>query len=311
MALLGLGAWQVMSAYDVSLWYLFAAAAGLAAFFLHALAKNQEHLLYMPRAMPQFVRPSDNPPNFRSPEEYRIPFEDVRLETEDGERLHAWLLLAPESRARPTILFLHENAGNMGFRLPILAALYHRLRANILVLSYRGYGESTGTPGEEGLVTDARTALRFLRACDRVDASRIVLFGRSLGGAVAIALATHADALEAPAVRAVVVENTFTSISDLVDSLFSFARPFKRWLLRLRWHSLARVAQVRVPILFLAGQQDEVVPPSHMAALYEAARRARFRTRVKFPLGSHNETWTQPGYYEALQSFVERVFEGQ
>lgn len=182
---------------------------------------------------------------------------------------------SPYSRHVPTVLYLHENAGNMGMRLFNLRLLLTRLHCNVLILSYRGYGASSGAPSERGLVADADAALRHLALRPDIDPARIFLFGRSLGGAVAIAAAARHPEL----VRGVVVENSFASINLLVDSIFPILAPVKERVLRLRWFSDRRAPAIRAPVCFVAAQQDEVVPAAHADRLLEAATGAPARVR--------------------------------
>jgi pimeloyl-ACP methyl ester carboxylesterase len=203
----------------------------------------------------------------------------------------------PLSRHVPTLLYFHENAGNMGLRLFNIRLLAARLHVNVFILSYRGYGESTGAPSEPGLIADADAALAHLATRPDIDPTRIVVFGRSLGGAVAIATAARYPGV----VRGLIVENTFSSIYSLVDSLFPVLAPFKDRILRLRWPSDARIAAVRAPVLVIAAQQDEVVPVSHGEVLLQAAVRAasrvrpcRFHLPPRFPIVLHTFSLLPP-----------------
>ncbi|KAK9687389.1 bem46 protein, variant, partial [Basidiobolus ranarum] len=115
-------------------------------------------------------------------------YEDVTLTTSDGEELKAYLITRETeeiTRKAPTLLYLHANAGNMGHRLPIAKRFHQRFRCNILMLSYRGYGFSTGSPSESGLRIDAQTALNFILGHPLLKNTKIVVYGQSIGGAVA------------------------------------------------------------------------------------------------------------------------------
>lgn len=273
--------------------------------FLFFLYKCQENLLYQPAVYAQCIKPSQNPPNYKSPSEHDMNYEDVYLTTSDGLKLHGWWLSHEEPRSRPTILFFHANASNMGFRLPNLVLLHKHLGYNVFIVSYRGYGESEGTPGEEGMLLDAESAWQHLNAHKDVDPDKIVVFGRSLGGAVAIAVAAKHGGV----VRGLILENTFLSINVLVDKLFPFLKLLKKWLLRLKWESGTRIASVTAPVLFLSGEQDEVVPNWHMTALHDKATGAAKRTFMQFPAGKHNDTWLVGGsqYVYAVADFVKEV----
>jgi len=260
--------------------------------------------------MAQFITPSQNPPTYRDPAEHSMLYENVYFTTSDGVKLHAWFIHQPEPQCHPTIVFFHANAGNMGFRLANLKQLYESLHVNILITSYRGYGESEGSPSEDGLILDAQAAWQYISLRADVNQDAIVCFGRSLGGAVTIALAAeHTDKM-----RGVVLENTFTSISDLVDTLFPLLRVFKHQILRLRWESIKRIPKVSVPILFISGGMDEVVPKVHMQNLHAAAAAVGAESKKWFfcPEGMHNDTWQKagPAYTDAIRDFLAEVVPG-
>jgi len=281
-----------------------AVVIALACLFLYTIYKHQDQLLYQPKAFPDYLIPSQNPAPYRSPADLNMEhFEDVYLTTPDGVKLHAWHIYHPEARLWPTVLYFQGNAANMGFCLPNIAQFYLGLKLNVFVLSYRGYGESQGAPSEEGLVSDAETAMEYLLSSPRVHPQKIIVFGRSLGGAVALSLAARYQ----KHIAGFILENTFTNIGDMVDSVFPFLRPFKRCMLRIDWPNLKRIAAVSRPILFIAGQLDEIVPVTHMDRLYHAAVRSQ-RTFARFPSGSHNDTFMKRGYLETVANWLHSVF---
>ena len=157
------------------------AASGLiAAYFL------QNKILYLP-SLPGLPRkPEDNPPMYRSPDERGLPFEQFTLVTEDSVKLSGWFIHQPQSALATTIVFMHENAGNIGFRLDFFQMLHAHLKVNIIAVSYRGYGYSQGSPSEHGIQQDAKAVLKYTFETAPIDRSKVIVFGRSLGGAVAI-----------------------------------------------------------------------------------------------------------------------------
>ncbi|CAE8676559.1 unnamed protein product [Polarella glacialis] len=285
-------------------------------FFIVNLIMRQESMLYVPCVMAGMQKPSDNPEGMRSPEDKGLKFEDVYLQTGDGLRIHGWFMPVGDeaaTKSAPTLLFCHANAGNIGLRVPNFAEILIKLRVNVFALDYRGFGESEGTPSEEGLIEDALSAWRWLwQAADagRIDGSQMFVFGRSLGGAVAIALAAALqERSERPAPRGLILENTFTSISAVVDALFPIlAIPYlKKRFLRLKWESMERVRDLEVPLLFLTGQKDEMIPTAHSQQLHARAEKSKLRRHVFFPEGSHNDTWEKGGeqYWEVQASFLQ------
>lgn len=290
--------------------------AGLAAVVAGLLYAKQDNLLYFPEIGGIPRRPSQNPRRYRSPAEHDIPFESHMIACQDGVKIHSWLLLHPDSRnaQKPTIIFFHGNAGNIGLRLPNAIQMYRDLNANVMMVEYRGYGESDDVPpSEAGLKLDAQAALRFICDHPSIDSSRIFVFGRSLGGAVGFHLAHYAQQNSLP-VAGVLVENTFTSISDMVDHLMPYVKLLKPLVLRIGWDSSRIVSSIRAPTLYLAGEADELVPHPMMLQLYKSSNKASLLARMYvIPGGTHNETWLQGGrtYWDRIRSFIAEALAAQ
>lgn len=220
-----------------------------------------------------------------TPPDMGLSFEDVRISTSDGERLHGWMIRAlnetrsqnAEDPAR-TILFFHGNAGNISSRVPLARGLAE-LGYDVLLVDYRGYGRSTGRPTEEGLYEDARAAWQYLTTDRSVPEGDIIIYGRSLGGGPAAWLATQVQA------RALVLESTFTSVPDIAAHHYPFLPV--RWLSRIRFDTASRVGQVGMPVHIIHGRNDEVVPFEHGEALHASARSPKSFTATG---DSHNQT---------------------
>ncbi|CBZ50427.1 hypothetical protein NCLIV_008960 [Neospora caninum Liverpool] len=277
----------------------------------------QEKLLFYPGVPQGFETPDKNPKGLRSPAERGLPFEELWLRTVDGVKLHCWLIkqkLPQVSAHAPTLIFFHGNAGNVGFRLPNVELLYKHVGVNVLIVSYRGYGFSEGSPTEAGVYRDAEAALDMLVERQeelQIDAKRIFLFGRSLGGAVAIDLAVQ----KPHQVRGVIVENTFTSLLDMVLIVFPLLRPFQRIvkvLQRLYMDNGEKVQRLRLPILFISGQKDELVPTRHMKRLFELCA-SPLKEKEDVPLGAHNDTWEWAiggkSYYDRIAAFIQHALQ--
>jgi fermentation-respiration switch protein FrsA (DUF1100 family) len=184
------------------------------------------------------------------------------------------------------------------------------LACNVLLLSYRGFGKSEGSPSEAGLQLDALAALDWVRSRKALDRSRVFLFGRSLGGAVAAALAASRPG----AVAGVILENTFTSINAMAGSLLSLlgslvgpGKPLA-FLVQDSWRTVDRVGGISAPVLFVCSLRDEMVPPSQMRELW-ARRNAAARCEwLELPRASHMDAWAVGGvaYWDGLRSFVRR-----
>lgn len=202
--------------------------------------------------------------------------QDVVLETSDGLRLGAWYLPAPGEG--PAVLVANGNGGNRTARAPLAAAL-HRAGLSVLLFDYRGFGENSGTPSEEGLALDAAAARDWLAARAEVDEQRLVYFGESLGAAVAVRLA-----IEHPP-AALVLRSPFTSLVDAGRVHYPWL-PLER-LLRDRYPSIDRIADLRAPLLVIAGDRDSIVPVSLSRRLFDAAPEPkRF---VLIPGADHND----------------------
>lgn len=158
---------------------------------------------------------------------HNLPYETVTLKTCDNITLHAFWIRQPEEKCKfsPTFVYFHGNAGNMGHRLQNAWGIYHNLHSNVLMIEYRGYGLSKGSPSEKGLGIDGRTALDYLFTRHDLDHNQIILFGRSLGGAVAIDVAS--DIEYSDKIMCVIVENTFTSIPEMAIEL---VHPYVKYL---------------------------------------------------------------------------------
>ena len=195
-----------------------------------------------------------------------------------------------------------------GHRLLNAKGLVQAVGCNVCLLEYRGYGHSDGSPSEEGIYMDAQAALDHLSQRSDIDPNKILVFGRSLGGAVAIEIASRCENREK--VAGLIVENTFTSIPDIARTLFSFraVRMIPTWFYKNQFKSRWKVCRICVPVLFLSGAADQLIPAKMMTDLYNACG-AEFKSLARFPGGTHNETWTCPHYYHALLYFMEEVRE--
>ena len=265
----------------------------------------QNAMLYHPEIPGVGRDPAKNPPQLRNPSEWGIPYEDVTVETEDKVQLHCWFLRQAAPASAPTLIFFQENAGNMGMRLPSMNQFYKSLGMNVFMVSYRGYGKSQGTPTEDGLQMDAEAVLEHVWNRPDVDKKRVLILGRSLGGAVSVYIAQkHPEK-----VKGLILENTFTSIADMVDVVLPLVAPLKHLVLRIGWKSLDRISTITTPILFVSGRRDEIVPARHMDALMHAATSSIYCTMHKVENGQHNDTWTKNigAYNAAVQAFMTKI----
>jgi fermentation-respiration switch protein FrsA (DUF1100 family) len=230
------------------------------------------------------------------PRELGIEAREVWLDTADGVRIHAFFLPGAPDRDR-SILFLHGNAGNASHRLPYAAEMA-RLGSDVLLLDYRGYGLSQGVPSEAGVYADARAGLAYLTGERGLPSRRVVLFGESLGGAVAIDLAAKRE------LAGVIVSSTFTSLADMG---WSMAGPFGWWLAGDGFDSLARIGSLQAPLLAFHGDRDELVPIDLGRRLFEQAPEPKEFHVIRG--AGHNDTVDVggAGYFAAIARFLDAV----
>ncbi|APX92006.1 alpha/beta hydrolase [Halomonas sp. 1513] len=247
----------------------------------------QERLLYLPHAGREHVA---------TPADRGLAWEDVTLTTEDELALDAWWLPAPEPRG--SLLFFHGNAGNISHRLESIAQ-FQRLGLSVLIIDYRGYGRSEGRPSEEGTALDARAAWQWLQDEAGVAPDETVVFGRSLGAAVAAELAASLEQQTAPA--AVILESPFRSVPELAQRLYPFLPA--RWLARIDYPVESYVTRISAPLLVIHSRDDEVIPYDEGEAVYRAANAPKQLLTIS---GGHNTGFvdSEADYLEGIDAFL-------
>jgi fermentation-respiration switch protein FrsA (DUF1100 family) len=258
------------------------------------------------------------------PADFGLPFDDVYFTASDGVRLHGWFVpgaggsveqsnigtelrsesvplfqgsSVPAAPGGVTWLWCHGNAGNISHRLENLRLLHDELGVAVFIFDYRGYGRSEGSPSEEGTYRDAEGAVDYVLSRPDVQPERTFYFGRSLGAAVAVELATRRPPF------ALILESPLPSIAELARHHYPFLPV--RGLLRTKYDSLSKIARVRVPLLVLHGDQDEVIPFEAGKKLFEAANEPKRFYTIRG--AGHNDTYVVGGreYFRALREFVE------
>lgn len=229
-----------------------------------------------------------------TPADWAMSYEDVSLKSADGIELHGWYIPAP--RAERVVLFLHGNAGNISHRGESIA-IFRRLGLDVFIFDYRGYGRSDGEPGEAGLYQDAAAAWRYLVETRGVSPGNIVVFGRSLGGAVAAQLASRVQ----PQPGGLILESTLSSARDFAKAAFPLLS--RVLVVRYQFDSVARLAQVRCPVLVLHSPTDEIMPYRLGEKLYQSAHEPKRFVALR---GDHNSGFmqSQPQYEQALGEFI-------
>ena len=232
-----------------------------------------------------------------TPADVGLEYSDVYLTTADGLRIHAWHV---PGESDTTLLWMHGNAGNISHRVDNIAVLNSQTGLGVLIVDYRGYGLSDGSPSEKGLYLDAEAAFDHLVTERGLDSAQdIVLFGRSLGVGVASEMATR------HAVRCVILESGFTSIIGMAratrpDWLAYVLMP----LIRARYDTLSKMARIQSPVMIVHGDRDEIVPFQMAEQLFEAASEPKRFHAIRG--ATHNDVYERGGaaYFRALREFV-------
>jgi hypothetical protein len=264
-----------------------------------------------------------------TPASYGVPFEEVRFTAADGVKLHGWYVApeppkgagpgkpggsdiptgsgnpdsshiqddpdGPDGSHGAVILWAHGNAGNLSHRAENIAFIRRELGAGVFLFDYRGYGLSEGSPDEEGLYADARAAYAWLRG--RTSPGRIFLFGRSLGAAVMVKLAS--EGVEA---RGLILESTFESLLAMGKKMFPIL-PVD-WIITQKFDTAALIPSVKMPVFVLHGSADEIIPFSQGQAVFSLAPRPKRFFRI---IGAgHNDTYRAggPSYWDAWREFL-------
>lgn len=278
----------------------------------------------------KMIYPSSMPPGSREkvprPSEFDMKdWEEIELTAPDQVVTKAFLILAARRaekplsgktledwrRSRPTVLMLHANAGNVGHRLPIAKILVEQFECNVVAISYRGYGHSSGTPSEKGILLDAQTAVEYIKSHPLLESSPLFLYGQSLGGAVAVALAS--DQINKGRITGVILENTFANLRKLIPVVMPLIGPLA-FLCHQTWYSDRRMRQMaggaEAPaFLFLSGTKDDLIPTPHFRILYDLCPSTQKRWKA-FKEGTHNDTCLQKDYFPTMGSWIEEIYLG-
>jgi pimeloyl-ACP methyl ester carboxylesterase len=228
----------------------------------------------------------------QTPANWGLDYEDAVFETEDGVRLHGWFLPKPE--AEQVLLFFHGNAGNISHRRESIE-IFHRLGLNILIMDYRGYGKSEGKPHEQGFYKDAKAAWRYLTVEKGFEPRNVIIFGRSLGGAVASRLAADVPA------RGLILESTMSSAKEFAREVFSVLS--RLVVIRYDFNTVQNIQRVHYPVLVLHSPDDEIMPFHLGQKVYQSANQPKQFVRMR---GDHNNGFylSQPEYEQAIGDWL-------
>ena len=230
-----------------------------------------------------------------SPGDIGLDYNDVSLTTSDNERLHGWYIPAEPSKG--VLLFFHGNAGNISHRLDSIRT-FHELGLDTLIIDYRGYGQSTGKASEQGTYLDAQAAWDYLVDTHGIPADRIIVFGRSLGGAIGTWLGVQ----NTPA--AVIIESSFSSGVDIARRLYPFLPV--HLITRLQYPVADYASQLNCPVLVVHSRHDEIIPFTMGQAIYAAVKQEKKFLELR---GDHNNGFliSQREYVAGLNDFTQAI----
>ena len=237
--------------------------------------------------------PPRYPEGFVRPENYGLQVEDVWITAEDGVKLNAYFLARASSPK--VLLWFHGNAENIGLGLEQMKILTN-LAVNILEVDYRGYGKSEGSPDEAGVYRDASAAYDYLVETRHFQPKNIIVYGHSLGGAVAVDLASRREC------GGLIVQSSFTTVREMARRMFRI--PLLECVPKSRFDSLQKIRRVRAPILIVHGTRDDTIPFSMGERLYQAAPERKSFVAVRG--AGHNDVFTVGGeqYLRRLTGFI-------
>lgn len=252
-------------------------------FFLIGIRYIERHSIYFPmREM------------YSTPNQAGLSYEEIYFRTSDDKRLNGWFI--PNNNAEFIVLFCHGNAGNISHRIEKISIL-HNLGVSAFIFDYRGYGNSLGRPSERGLYKDAEAAYRYLVEEHKISKDRIILYGESIGGAVAVDLAQRLD------VKALITEELFTSIRDMAGIAYPFLPHF---IFSSRFDSASKIKDITCQKLIIHSIDDEIVPFYLGERLFNAARPPKRFLRIR---GSHNTAFldSEEQFKQGIKNFLEEL----
>jgi len=227
-----------------------------------------------------------------TPKDIGLDYEDVFFKTDDGAIINGWFI--PALSGEITILFCHGNGGNISHRLDIIR-IFNNLGYNVFIFDYRGYGRSKGRVSEEGTYRDALTAYNYIIRRNDVEGEKVCIFGRSLGGPIAIDLAARVNK------GILICEGSFTSIMDMAKIAYGIRIPAR--LLSHRYDALSKIEKVTIPKLIIHGRSDWMIPIEHGKRLFQSAKPPKEFYEAR---GGHEDIYLDDEYWKKLSKFIER-----
>lgn len=232
-----------------------------------------------------------------TPSDSGMKYEDIFFLTADGKKLNGWFVPSPLSDAvkpRATLLYCHGNGGNISHRIEIIK-MFNQLNMNVFIFDYRGYGKSEGSPSEKGIYLDVLAAYDYLLKRGDTEKNKIVVYGESLGSAVAIELASRVN------IAGIICFGGFTSAVAVANEIF----PFLGVLITQKFISIPKIKKVSVPKLIIHSRQDEIVPFRHGEELFASANAPKEFLAIR---GGHNDAVfvSYNEFKTGIESFIKK-----
>lgn len=229
-----------------------------------------------------------------TPKNIGLEYESVTLSNSDNTEIFGWYI--PSKDANTTLLYMHGNGGNISNRLSSIE-IFNSLGLNIFIFDYRGYGNSSGSASEQNTYDDAMRAWEYLINEKGIKAENIIIFGRSLGGAIAANLASQVKP------KAVILESTLTSAKDMASDVYPFVPSS---LIRFKYETLEYLKDINSPILIIHSENDNIIPFKHGKIVFENANEPKTFVQIR---GSHNHGFLESKvtYIKALENFLKEV----
>ena len=249
----------------------------------YMLSDLERSMIYYPAVYPE---------GYWNPEDFGVEVEDCWFTSEDDVRLHGWF--ASADTATQTLLWFHGNAGNITHRLDNIRLLHDR-GINVFIFDYRGYGRSEGEPDEQGLYADGRAAYDYIINERSIRPDDIIFFGRSLGTAIAI------DVAHDRTPRGLILESAFTDAKAMARVIMPLV-PIGA-VIKTKFDSIGKIKELRIPVLFIHGDRDSIIPYELGRKLFEAANEPK--EFYSIPGADHNDTYIVGGeqYFSTLQTW--------
>jgi fermentation-respiration switch protein FrsA (DUF1100 family) len=265
------------------IWPIVILAASLYGVVCLYLFFMQSRLLYYPN-VPSRKLTAD-------PADINLAYESVIITGADGIEIHGWFI--PAAQEKGVLLFFHGNAGNISHRLDSIK-IFHGLGLSTFIIDYRGYGQSQGEISEQGTYRDGEAAWDYLTETRNIHPYRIIVFGRSLGAAIAADIASRHEP------GGLILESAFTSVPDMAARLYPFLPV--RLLSRFRYNTLEKVSSVACPVLIIHSPDDEIIPFENGRRLYDGTRKPKQMLTIN---GGHNDGFLQSGrkYIDGIGAF--------